>query len=61
MRLRNVFFNYFPCSLYWLSVCKIIISGSFLAFAIAEYLNQLQQGDSAFCAATCENFSQAFT
>lgn len=60
MSLRNIFFNYFPCSLYWLSLCKIMVSGSFLAFGIAEYLDQLQWGDSAFCTAACEDFSQAF-
>lgn len=37
-----------------------MVSGSLLAFGIAEYLDQLQQGDSAFCTAACKDFSQAF-
>lgn len=37
-----------------------MVSGSSLAFGTAEYLDQLQQGDLAFCTAACEDFSQAF-
>lgn len=37
-----------------------MVPGSFLAFGIAEYLDQLQQGNLAFCVAACEDFSQAF-
>lgn len=37
-----------------------MVPGSFLAFGTAEYLDQLKQGDLAFCTAACEDFSQAF-